>query len=51
MIRFKTGETRDNSGNLVAITYDQRNYPNSTVLFNGSELQNIVGNTSGIVSG
>lgn len=45
---------RDGSGNIVKereIIYEERQYPNSIVLFQGSELQGIQGNTSNITSG
>lgn len=51
MIRFETGRTHDVSGNLLTITYDQRIYPNTFKLFDGSVLQGFKGNTSNIVSG
>ncbi len=47
-----TNKTYDGSGNLLTwtITYDQNSYPNSIRLFEGSELQGLKGDTSGISS-
>lgn len=50
-IRFKTGETKDALGNILTITYDERVYPSSITLFQGSEpgLQGFMGDTTSIV--
>ena len=50
-IRFKTGETKDASGNILTITYDEKVYPSAITLFQGSEsgLQGFVGDATNIV--
>jgi hypothetical protein len=50
-IRFKTGEMKDASGNILTITYNERLYPSSITLFQGSEpgLQGFMGDATNIV--
>ncbi|MDD2892143.1 MAG: hypothetical protein PHQ95_04205, partial [Candidatus Gracilibacteria bacterium] len=50
-IRFEIGRDYDGSGNLVNISYEERIYPNTTILFQGSELQGFKGDISSITSG